>query len=193
MDRHLFDLLSRHGSALIFVVQMMGIFGLPIPGELLLTIAGALARSGDLNRVATVDAAIAGSVAGITTSYSVGRLVSPRVLRRLSVLNAESVGRGPAWFNGSGRWLLAFSPFIPGVRHITPIAAGSASLDFRAFAAYAYPGAVLWSMTFVAAGYYGGDDWRRAAAALHAHVIGASLVFTVLAVGSILVRRRTRH
>jgi membrane protein DedA with SNARE-associated domain len=192
MDRHLVDLLARHGAALIFLVQMLGIVGLPIPGELLLTVAGALIRSGELNRSATIAAAIAGSLAGITSSYFLGRMVGLRVLRRFSALNGTFVDRGHAWFTRSGKWLLAFGSFVPGVRHLTPIAAGSASLDFRAFAAYAYPGAMAWSITFVAVGYYTGDHWEHAAVLLRAHLLAVSIVFAALAIGYVFVRRHTR-
>jgi hypothetical protein len=34
MDRHLFDLFARHGTAVILLAKMLGIVGLPIPGEL---------------------------------------------------------------------------------------------------------------------------------------------------------------
>ena len=44
MDRHVLDLLLRYGAPLLFVAQMLGIFGLPVPDELLLTIAGVLVR-----------------------------------------------------------------------------------------------------------------------------------------------------
>jgi membrane protein DedA with SNARE-associated domain len=193
MDRHLFDLLARHGTAVIFLAQMLGIFGLPIPGELLLTIAGALIRSGDVNRSATIAAAIGGALTGITMSYSLGRLVGPRVLGRFTALNVRFVDRGHAWFARSGKWLLVFGAFVPGVRHIAPVAAGSAALDFRTFAAYAYPGAASWSIIFVGAGYYAGDQWQHAAALLRAHVTVVSIVFAALAIGYVFVSRHERR
>ena len=119
-----------------------------------------------------------------------GRIVGTRALRRFVPAKPRFVDRGRAWFTGSGRWLLAFGSFVPGVRHIMPVAAGSASFDFRTFAAYAYPGAVLWSTTFVAAGYYGGDTWQRAAVAGHAHLIVASIVLAALAVAYVFARYR---
>ena len=48
MEQRLFDLLARDGVWLLFAAQMFGIFGLPIPDELLLTFAGGLVRRGDL-------------------------------------------------------------------------------------------------------------------------------------------------
>jgi membrane protein DedA with SNARE-associated domain len=192
MDRYLFDLLTRHGAPLLFVAQLFGIFGLPVPDEVLLTAAGALIKRGDLKSVATIIAAVAGCVTGMTLSYVLGRTVGPKVLRRFSMLQAESADRGQVWFERSGKWLLAFGCFIPGARHLTPIAAGAVAFDFRLFAAYAYPGAALWSVTFVSAGYYGGDEWIRAAVLLRAHVIIVSIVFSALAIGYVFVRRRER-
>ena len=44
MEQRLFDLLARDGVWLLFAAQMFGVFGLPIPDELLLTFAGGLVR-----------------------------------------------------------------------------------------------------------------------------------------------------
>lgn len=192
MHRHVFELLARHGAPLLFVTQAFGIFGLPIPSELLLTIAGALVRRGVLNGSATMAAAVGGSLTGITMSYALGLMFGPRLLKHFSRLNATSLNRGQAWFKDSGKWLLALSCFVPGLRHIAPIIAGSASLEFRVFAAFAYPGAALWCTSFVAAGYYASDRWERAAILIRGHAIVVSIVFVVLAIGYVYLRRQSR-
>src|SRR5438067_73199 len=178
MDRHLVDLLVRFGAPLLFFAQMLGIFGLPIPDELLLTIAGVLVRRGSLNGMSTMACAISGCLAGITLSYLLGRSAGLQILRRLAGPHAELVERAQAWFKRFGKWVLAFGYFVPGVRHVTAIAAGSSRLDFPCFAAYAYPGAVLWSTTFLAAGYYAGDRWERATTLVRGHL-------TVVAIAAI--------
>jgi len=189
MNEHLFDLLIHYGAPLLFLAQMFGIFGLPIPDELLLTIAGVLVRRGNLNGTSIVGAAVAGCVTGITLSYVLGRTVGCRVLQRIGV---ERTARVQGWFDRFGKWVLAFGYFVPGVRHLTAIAAGSAPLDFHVFAAYAYPGAVLWSLTFVAAGYYAGDEWQRAAGVLRGHLMIAAMALAVAAAVYALARRRER-
>ena len=177
---------------MLFVAQMFGIFGLPIPDELLLTIAGTLIRRGHLNPVATPAAAIGGCIAGVTLSYCLGRAVGCRVLQRIPGVETESIGRAQSWFTRFGGWLLTFAYFIPGVRHITAIVAGSLPLDFRVFAAYAYPGAVLWSTTFLAAGYYAGDRWQRAALIVRGHVIFVALALGLAAAAYVFARGRAR-
>ena len=183
MERHILDLLLRYGSFIVFFAQMLGIFGLPIPDEVLLTIAGALIRRGQLHTASTVAAAISGCIAGITLSYMLGRTVGLVALRRVLHIREESLDRVRAWFRRFGCWLLVFGYFVPGVRHVTALAAGSAPIEFRAFASYAYPGGVLWSTTFVALGYFAGDRWHQVAAAARTRLAMGALV--LVAIGAI--------
>jgi membrane protein DedA with SNARE-associated domain len=182
MEQRLFDLLARHGVWLLFAAQMFGIFGLPIPDELLLTIAGGLVRRGDLAGPPTFAAAVGGGIAGMTFNYMLGRL-GVRVLGRLPAVESDTLNRAQSWFKRWGRWLLVFGCFVPGLRHVTPLAAGSGRLDFRAFCAYGYPGAALWSTTFIAIGYYAGAgyDWKHTSLLLRGHH-----VLVAIALGSVL-------
>src|SRR5205823_6754250 len=91
MEHRLFDLLLRYGAPLLFVAQMLGIFGLPVPDELLLTIAGVLVRRGTLNGISTLGCAISGSLAGITFSYLLGRSAGLRILQRVAGPHPEAV------------------------------------------------------------------------------------------------------
>jgi membrane protein DedA with SNARE-associated domain len=152
METHLLHLLARDGPWMLFTAQALGVFGLPIPDELLLTAAGSLVRRGDLSLPATLAAAICGAAAGMTVSYMLGRL-GGRVLKHVPVAR-DTVDRTQWLFKRWGQWLLVFGCFIPGVRHVIAIAAGSAALDFPRFSAYAYSGAALWSITFIGMGYY---------------------------------------
>lgn len=191
MERHLFDLLMRDGAWVLFVAQALGIVGLPIPDELILTLAGGLVRRGDLRGPATWAAAIAGSIVGTTLSYMLGRL-GGRVLHHLTAINGGALERPQSWFNRFGKWLLVFGCFVPGVRHVTALAAGSAALDIRTFCAYAYPGVAVWSTTFLAVGYYAGAgrEWEHAALLLRAHLVLVGVVLGALALAYKIVSRR---
>jgi len=160
VDRHVIDWLFRYGAPVLFFAQLFGIFGLPIPDELLLTLAGVLVRRGDLGGASVLTAAVAGCAAGITISYLLGRTVGLATLQRGLRISDKALARGQAWFRRFGCWLLAFGYFIPGVRHVTALAAGSAPIDYGTFSKFAYPGAVLWSTAFVTIGYVAGDRWQ---------------------------------
>src|SRR5690349_3722317 len=169
--------LVRFGAPLLFVAQVFGIFGLPIPDELLLTAAGALVASGRLNATSTVAAAIGGCLTGITLSYALGRFVGLPVLQARFTSHHDTIERAQSWFRRFGGWLLTFGYFVPGVRHVTAIAAGSGCLKYRSFAAYAYPGGVIWCGVFLGFGYVAGDRWPEVAAAARTHVVRIAVVF----------------
>jgi membrane protein DedA with SNARE-associated domain len=191
VERDLLQWLVRYGAVFLFFAQVLGIIGLPVPDELLLTIAGALVAKGMLHAGTTVSAAIAGCLAGITCSYLLGRALGVTVLKGWLGRHQWALERAHRWFHRFGSWLLAFGYFIPGVRHLTAITAGAGCLEYRTFAVYAYPGGVLWCMVFLGLGYYAGDRWRDVAAAVHAHapiIAGAAAAVAALFV---LVRWRT--
>jgi len=184
MEHRLLTWLAQYGSGVLFCAQMFGIFGLPIPDELLLTVAGALVRQGQLNVVPTIAAAICGCICGITLSYVLGRTVGLATLRRVVHVSDAAFDRAHHWFERFGGLLLMFGYFIPGVRHCTAIAAGSAPLEYRTFAAFAYTGAVLWCLVFILLGYYAGSQWRMV---LHTVQHAGPRVIVPLAIATALV------
>jgi membrane protein DedA with SNARE-associated domain len=184
--------ISAYGPAAIFVLLALGVFGLPVPDETLLTFCGALVRRGHLHFIPTVIAAIAGSMGGITLSYVVGRTLGlgavDRFGRWMHVTRAD-LARVERWFEHSGRWVLTFGYFIPGVRHFTALVAGSASLPVPVFARYAYSGAAIWVLTFVTIGWYVGPAWETALATAHRHTAVLGVAVGVIAVAYVVAHR----
>jgi membrane protein DedA with SNARE-associated domain len=185
--------LARYGVQAVFGFQVLGIVGLPVPDEFMLTVAGSFARSGKLPLVGTLAAAIGGAVTGITISYLAGRWAGLVALRRVVHIPDDVLQRVQRWFAHSGGWLLTFGYFIPGVRHVTAIAAGSSGLGYGRFAAFAYPGAALWASFFVAAGYVLGDNWRPAFAAIRHNLSLAVVVALLLCAGYLAVTGARRY
>jgi membrane protein DedA with SNARE-associated domain len=167
LEAKLVAMLAAYGPGMLFAAQMFGIFGVPIPDELLLTIAGALVREGKLNAFWTALAAVSGCLCGVTLSYTLGRTVGITALRRIVRVPDSAFDRAQRWFQRIGRWLLTFGYFIPGVRHCTAIAAGSVPLPYREFALFCYSGGVMWCAVFLSFGYITGPHWRRAWQTLH--------------------------
>ena len=144
--------LLHYGSFALFGLLALGVIALPIPDETLLVLAGVLMFNGSIGIPLTVTAAILGSIAGITGSYIIGRTLGKYVIRRYGSwvgLTGENMHKAYDWFHHFGRWALLFGYFIPGVRHVTGIVAGSIVLEYRSFALFAYAGAILWTLTFL--------------------------------------------
>jgi membrane protein DedA with SNARE-associated domain len=83
MIETLIELLSHHGYPIIFVLLLLGIFGLPIPDEFLLAFAGALISKGRLHFVPTILSATLGSMCGITLSYVLGRTAGIHLVKNM--------------------------------------------------------------------------------------------------------------
>lgn len=185
--------IGHYGVFAVFGLLTVGIFGLPVPDETLLTFAGVLVAQGRVRFIPIWVAAALGSMVGITLSYALGRTVGLAFVttygRRLRITPAEldSVGR---WFAKGGKWTLTFGFFVPGVRHLTAIVAGSSRLAFPAFARYAYAGACFWTVSFVTVGWYVGDRWNIVLRQLHHHLMIALVGLVAVAVAYALIRRR---
>jgi membrane protein DedA with SNARE-associated domain len=191
-EHRLLVLVARYGPLTVFFGQVFGIFGLPIPDEFMLTVAGALARAGRLNLASLLFAAISGCLCGITLSYVLGRTVGATALRRVGHVSDAALLRGQRWFHRFGGWLLMFGYFVPGVRHVTAIAAGSAPIGYGEFARFAYPGGVLWSVSFVMLGYYAGNRWRAVAAFGHTWLPAIVIVLAGVITTIVFIIRRRR-
>ena len=191
MEHRLLSWLGQYGAGVLFCAQMFGIFGLPIPDELLLTVAGALARQGQLGIASTIVAAIAGCMCGITLSYVRGRTVGLATLRRVVHVSDAAFDRAHRWFHRSGGLLLMFGYFIPGVRHLTGVLAGTSGLEYRIFATFAYLGAFLWATGFVLLGWYASEEWEHMLR--HTHRAALAMVILAATAGGIYFLLRRRH
>ncbi len=96
------------------------------------------------------------------------------------------------WLERSGKWSLTFGYFVPGVRHLTAILAGSARLPPRMFATYAYGGAAVWSLTFITFGWAVGRHYEAALQALHRHILVVVLVVGAAMVVYFILHRSRR-
>ena len=199
MPESILHWIAAYGPAALFVLLFLGVFGLPVPDETLLTFTGVLVRQGHLHFATAYAAAVCGSMGGITLSYAIGRVFGVGVVDRfgkwLHITRAD-LARVEGWFERSGRWLLTFGYFIPGVRHFTAIVAGSSRLPPPVFARFAYTGAALWALTFMTFGWYVGPAWEAALERAHRHILAAIIVVVVLAGGYALLHRwwlRRRH
>ena len=154
--------IAHYGYFAIFFLLLLGIVGLPFPDEWLLTFTGYLVFKEHLNLWPACAVAAAGSMCGITVSYGLGRSAGLFVMHhwgRLFRVTQRDLDRVHTWFERFGRWMLLIGYFIPGVRHLTAIVAGTSKMEYLHFSFYAYTGALLWSGTFIAIGYFLGERW----------------------------------
>ena len=159
-----FHLISQYGHLAVFCLLVLGIVGLPVPDETLLTFSGYLVYRGQFHFLPTVLTAYAGSICGITLSYTIGRTGGLYLIHKYGPyvhLTPDRLARVHNWFERMGRWALFFGYFMPGIRHFTAIVAGSSELEPHVFALFAYSGGLLWVVAFVSLGYFLGEQWSH--------------------------------
>jgi membrane protein DedA with SNARE-associated domain len=169
-------LLAEYGYLAIFLLLCAGIVGPLIPDETILVLAGILIRRHTLSALPAALCACAGSLCGITVSYELGRRGVVYALRKLA---GSHMQQAHDWFEKYGRWTLFFGYFLAGVRHFTALIAGSTELPYKEFAAFAYPGGVIWVLTFLGVGYFLGDQWPRLEHLVHNGALAATVVLGV--------------
>ena len=183
MEEKVLHWIAQNGYPAIFGLLVLGIVGLPVPDETLLTFTGYLIYKHSLQPLPAFFSAFLGSAAGITISYLLGRYFGLALIHKFGRylhVTEESINKAHSWFERVGRWALTFGYFIPGVRHLTAYAAGISELKPQWFAVFAYAGAVLWTTAFLCLGYFLGEKWEIVLRKIEHHSTVVTIVVACL-------------
>ncbi len=197
MEQTLLHWIAHYGYAGIFFLLMFGIIGLPIPDETVMTFSGYLVFNGQLHMAPTIVSAFLGSVCGIMVSYLLGRSGGYVLILRYGHwihITKEKIDRVHEWLEHRGRWGLFVGYFIPGVRHLTALVAGTSRMRYSVFAAFAYSGGLVWSASFITAGFFLGKEWQKVAASVEQwSLIAIPVVGGILLLYYLLQRKARRR
>ena len=174
---------------------MFGIIGLPIPDEVLLSFLGYLVFKGQLALVPTIASAFLGSICGVSVSYSIGRTSGPFLVSKCGRwfhVTQEKIERVHEWLEHAGKWGIFIGYFIPGVRHLSALVAGTSRLRYSVFAKYAYPGGLLWSSSFISTGFFLGKKWLEISASIHRWILIEVAVAGCMLLFYYLLQRKVR-
>jgi membrane protein DedA with SNARE-associated domain len=191
----LFQWVTAHGYVGLFSLLVLGIVGLPVPDEWLLTLCGYFVFRQTFRFVPTVTAAFLGSSVGITISYVLGRSLGTFLLLkygRFLRITQHEIDMVHSWFQRIGRWTLTIGYFIPGVRHLTAYVAGATELEIPTFLIFAYSGAMIWSVTFISLGYYLGEQWERISQMADSTGFAVTIGVVLLIAGYVLITLKRR-
>lgn len=136
----------------------------PVPSEAVMPFVGYLIATGHFNLYVALLASIVGSLLGSTLSYYMGYLGGrPFVLRfgKYFLLNVEHLAWTETFFHRYGDKTIFISRFIPVVRHLISIPAGTGKMNFGKFLAYTAIGAALWHMLLIWIGMKFQEHWEQ--------------------------------
>ncbi|MGO0063309.1 DedA family protein [Brevibacillus fluminis] len=195
MEHHLGGLIAHYGYAGILIALSLGIVGLPIPDETLLTYAGFAAYQGTLSLPLVILFSFCGSASGITVSYAIGYKLGLPFLKKFGPkihITEEKITGTHRMFERYGNILLIIGYYIPGVRHLTAYVAAISQMDFRKFMVFAYTGAFIWTLTFVLLGYFLGERWVLVHQGIKRYGVYVLIALLLIAAGVWLYRQRKK-
>ncbi len=160
-------LINTYGTAgVLFVVFLeSGILPAPLPGDSLLFLAGlfastkATADHPHLNLAVVLIGAFALAVAGAQIGYLIGARFGTKLFKPdARFFKSEYEQRAHEFFERRGSKAIVLARFIPFVRTIAPILAGTSEMKARVFTLYNIVGAALWAIGITLLGYFVGGS-----------------------------------
>jgi membrane protein DedA with SNARE-associated domain len=149
--------LKSYGAIAIFAMIYLESMGSPVPGETGVIAASLLAARGELSIVSVYFGVLAGAILGDSTGYLVGRLGGQRLLRRFGPrigLTAERLDMIEDRFAKGGLWLVFVARFIPLMRQMNGLVAGSLAMPWHRFLMAQGAGAVVWTSVYCLGPYF---------------------------------------
>lgn len=136
----------------------------PIPSEVVLPLAGYLAKQGALNLVLIFFTSTLGAYLGALLLYWLGAKLglerSIRGLSRLPLVDREDFDNAAGWFRRHGRSSIFFGRLLPGVRSLISLPAGASQMHLGTFSAFTLAGSGLWNGALIGLGFLLGSQYR---------------------------------
>ncbi len=184
------DLIDTFGAAGLLLVVFIesGLVPAPLPGDSLLFIAGFFcstkAGSGDphLNLAVVVLGSFVAAVLGAQLGYLLGDRYGTRLFKPdARLFKSEYLARAQGFFDRSGPRAVILARFIPFVRTIVPMLAGTSRMPQRSFATANIAGAALWAVGVSLLGFFlgkqiGADNIDKYLLPIVAVIIALSLI-----------------
>lgn len=183
-------------GGLVFVED----FGVPVPGETVMTAAAVYAGAGRLNIVAVAVIALVAAVIGDNVGYAIGRYGGERLVERYGrylLLTPQRVAKAEAFFTRHGGKIITVARFIEGLRQVNGIIAGLAGMPWPRFLAFNTLGAALWVAAWVTIGGLAGQHIGSLYPAIQRYelyvLLAAAAVVAALVIRRVHRARRIRR
>ncbi len=191
INENMQSLLRSHAFVVILAIIFFEELGVPspIPGDLMMVLAGVRVAQGQASLWLVLLLQEVVTVAGATGLFFLSRRCGrPLVLRygRFIHLGPENLARAEGQIQRHGGWAIVIGRILPGLRIVTPIAAGVLGMPFRAYLPALALGAFLYILTYTLIGVFVGpaalaffDRVSLPVSAFASLIVLAALIFVV--------------
>lgn len=135
---------------------------LPVPSEAVLPFAGYLIAQNTMEFFTTLIAATVGTIIGSSISYAIGKYIGQAAISKWGkyvFINEEELNKAKKWFNKHGEKTIFICRFIPAIRHVISLPAGTAEMNFKKFALYTALGGGIWNAILIVVGMQLQKHW----------------------------------
>ena len=197
---------ATHGIAAVFVLMAIDAL-LPVGGELIMVVAGAIAAGAvggephffgsTLSGGAEIYFALAtagtlGYLTGSLAGWAIGRGVGRDAVDRyghLVHLGPARMARAERWFDRWGDWAVFLGRLTPLVRSFVSIPSGLFGEPLRRYTLLTLAGSAIWCFFFAGLGWALGSGYKNVDHVTH--VIEALIVIALIGFAVYLLRRRS--
>ncbi len=143
------------GMFLNVVAETGLLFGFVFPGESMLITSGVLAAAGVFNIWLLFITFFAAGIVGNIVGYYTGKKYGTKVFSREDswLFHHKHVDRAEAFYHHHGVKTVILARFLPIIRSITPILAGTIHMNYTKFMMCNVIGSFVWSLVMTMIGY----------------------------------------
>lgn len=179
------ELVQQLGYSEIFFLMALESSLFPVPSELVMIPAGYLAAQGSLNPWLATLAGGFGSLLGASANYLLGRTLGRHFLLRYGkwfLINQAKYQEAESLFIRNANVATFVGRFIPVIRHLISLPAGTFGMPLLAFMVLTTVGATLWCGVLVLLGFYLGEPVIRVVTE-YTHLLGYAAIALTLILG----------
>lgn len=173
--------------------------GLIVPGDTIVIVASTAVQNW-VQYTALVLAVIAGSLAGESIGFALGRYFGPKIRgsRLGQRVGYETWMRAENYLDRRGGIAVFVSRFLPVFHSLIPLTVGMSTMRYRKFLRWTLPACVIWAVAYASVGWAAAGTYREMSGRLHyagyafAGIIMGFLLI-VFVVRTLLVRSQRRH
>lgn len=153
-------ILDRYGYAAVVVLVGVEGFGIPLPGQTVLIVAGVWAGAGQLSLLAVLALGALAAVGGDNIGYAVGRFGGRELILRFGryvFFTEQRLVATERFFDRRGQLVVPMARFVEGMRQANGIVAGLGGMRWWRFLTYNAIGGITWVLLWVLTGYLAGN------------------------------------
>lgn len=180
---------ENYGYLGLFLWLWLGIFGIPVPNEVIVMTIGFLSFERVLHPVVAFAVTYMGIISALTTCYVLGRFVGRPFLHFFEKRKrfSKKIDSSFRLIERYHAFSLSLSYFLPGFRNFVPFLYGVSRYSFKSFMIFSYSGALIWLAIMFSIGYWFNDKMETIL------MYGNELLFGIVTVAVILIIAKLIH